>query len=104
MKEKMYIIKKKIYNGLTKFFPNVSIVDTALRLHLVLNEKDILFLLFILFLLIFNLFLLLFMVPLHFFVLFMNPTILFQLILVLSTVLLTKSFQFQLNKLFSNKL
>ena len=53
MKEKMYIIKKKIYNGLTKFFPNVSIVDTALRLHLVLNEKDILFLLFILFLLIF---------------------------------------------------
>ena len=39
-------------------------------------------------------------VPLHFWVLFISFTILFQPPLVLSNVLLAKSFQFQLNKLF----
>ena len=44
-----------------------------------------------------------FLVPLHFLVLFMSLIILFQLSLALSTILLIKSFQFQLNKLFPNR-
>ena len=42
-------------------------------------------------------------VSLHFLVPFMGPTILFQLILSLSTILSTISFQFQQNKWYSNK-
>ena len=44
------------------------------------------------------------LVSLHFLVLFMGPSVLFQLPLALFTLLLAKLFQFQLNKLFPNRL